>query len=156
MPKSRKPKPVNPKLILGSRKAPLRLVPPALEIYVSVVQALGGVKYDPYNWRALHVSRVTYLEAAKRHIIQALDGEDVDAETGVPHEASVAACMAIVLDAMSIGRLVDDRYKTGKVSGLLRMAAERTAEIRKRFSKKKRKKLEHRALMRGRSARVRR
>jgi len=82
---------------------------------------------------------VTYLEAAKRHILQALDGEDEDPQTGVPHEASVAACMAIVLDAMSIGRLVDDRDKTGTASALLDMAAAKTAAIRARFAKKKKK-----------------
>jgi len=101
------------------------------------------VKYDPYNWRTLHVSRVTYLEAAKRHILQALDGEDEDPQTGAPHEASVAACMGIVLDAMSIGRLVDDRYKTGQVSRLLDMAAEKTAAIRARFSKKRKRRKHH-------------
>lgn len=137
--KTRRREPVNPKQIRGSKKAPLRLVPPALEIYVSVIQALGAEKYGAYNWRKLHVSRVTYLEAAKRHILLALDGEDMDPETGVPHEASVAACMAIVLDAMSIGRLVDDRDKTRRVSRLLKMAAERTAEIRMRHAGKKRR-----------------
>lgn len=122
----------NPKLAAGLRKVQLRLVPPALDIYVSVVQALGAEKYGPYNWRALRVSRVTYLEAAQRHILAALDGEDADPESGVPHEAHVAACMAIVLDAMTVGRLADDRYKTGKVGALLQMAAGKVAAIRTR------------------------
>jgi len=139
MPKpARKRKPVNPKLILGSRKAPLRLVPPAAIIYTSIVQELGGNKYGFFNWRQLHVSHVTYLEAAMRHLLLAMDGEEIDPETGVPHEANVVACMAIILDAMSVGRLVDDRYKTGQVSRLLKLAEVKVAEIRKRFGKKKR------------------
>lgn len=122
----------NPKIAIGSKKAPLRLVPPALEVYASVVMALGGAKYGPYNWRSLHVSRVCYLEAAMRHLKAALDGEDADPETDVPHEAHVAACMGIILDAMSMDRLVDDRYKSGQVSRLLKMAAEKSELIRKR------------------------
>jgi hypothetical protein len=123
---------VNPKIAIGSRKAPLRVVPAALEIYASIAMTLGGVKYGPYNWRKLRVSHVCYLEAAKRHILAALDGEDADPETGVPHEANVAACMAIILDAMSIGQLVDDRHKSGQVPRLLKMAAEKSEAIRRR------------------------
>lgn len=130
---------INPKDLIGRTKAPLRLVPPVLPIYLSVVQALGAAKYGAFNWRTLSISRVTYLEAAWRHILLALDGEDEDPETGVPHEASVVACMAIILDAGINGKLVDDRYKTGKVAGLLAVAKERCAEIRARHEVKQRR-----------------
>jgi len=55
----------------------------------------------------------------------------------VPHEAHIAACCGIILDALMIGRLADDRYKTGKVSGLLAFAKERCAAIRAEFEAKK-------------------
>ena len=127
---------VNPKDLIGRTKAPLRLVPAALSVYVSIVQALGAAKYGVYNWRNFPILRTVYLEAALRHILLALDGEDADPETGVPHEAHVAACMAIILDAMTVGKLVDDRHKTGKVSGLFALAKERCAEIRAARAKK--------------------
>lgn len=127
----------NPKIAIGRTKAPLRLTPSALIVYTSIVQELGGCKYDPYNWRDHRVSRVAYLEAALRHILLALDGDDSDDETGVPHEAHVAACMGIILDAMTIGKLVDDRYKTGELKKLMTLAKERCAEIRARFADKR-------------------
>jgi hypothetical protein len=142
----------NPKVAIGRTKAPLRLVPSALPIYVSIVQELGGTKYEPYNWRKHHVSRLAYLEAILRHTLQALDGEDSDPESGVPHEAHIAACCAIILDALTIGKLVDDRYKTdGTVSKLLALAKERCAEIRVRFDKK-RQRVGARRKTRGRRA----
>lgn len=110
----------NPKDKLGIKKAPLRLVPPALEIYTSLPMMVGGVKYDPYNWRGKAVRQSIYLEAAKRHILALLDGEDTDEETGGPHEASVAACMAIVLDARATGNLIDDRPPKGAAAQALK------------------------------------
>ena len=126
----------NPKVALGRTKAPLRLVPSSLPIYVAIVQEYGAAKYGAYNWRDYKVSRVAYLEAILRHVLLALDGEDADPDTGVPHEASIAASCGIVLDALTIGCLVDDRYKTGKVAGLLAMAREQCAEIRTKYAKK--------------------
>jgi hypothetical protein len=127
----------NPKILIGSKKCPLRLVPPALEIYVAGVMVVGDEKYTRYNWRGAPLSRVTYLEAAKRHVDAALDGEDADPETGLPHEASVAACMGIALDAMEHGNLVDDRDKSGYVPRLLEKVAKRAQEIREEFAIKR-------------------
>ena len=92
----------NPKDLIGDKKPRLCLVPPALSIYVAKVMVHGAEKYGPFNWRANKVRRTVYLEAALRHILAALDGEDADAESGVPHEAHAAACMGIILDAMTL------------------------------------------------------
>jgi phosphomannomutase len=101
------------------KKPPLHLVPPALMIYVSKVMALGARKYGPYNWRDKKVQRTVYLSAALRHILQALDGEDLDTESGQPHEAHAAACMGIILDAQSCNCLIDDRPIKGNAAKLL-------------------------------------
>ena len=103
----------NPKDALGIKKAPLRLVPPALAIYTSIAMAVGGHKYGPYNWRKNAVLYSVYLEAALRHIADAIDGEDEDEESGGPPEAHIAACMAIILDARVTGNLIDDRPPKG-------------------------------------------
>ena len=102
-----------PKDALGIKKAPLRLVPPALAIYTSIAMAVGGHKYGPYNWRSKKVLYSVYLEAALRHIADAIDGEDEDEESGGPPEAHIAACMAIILDARVTGNLIDDRPPKG-------------------------------------------
>lgn len=130
---------MNPKIQIGSKKAPLRLVPPALMYEVSVVMAVGDEKYTKYNWRSAPLSRVTYLEAIIRHALAALDGEDADPETGRPHEASIAAGAAIALDALHHGNLVDDRDKSGYVPRLQADVAARVAEIREEFAAKRKK-----------------
>lgn len=103
----------NPKDRLGIAKLPLRLIPPPALAYLSRVMGLGADKYGPYNWRQNKVKRSVYLEAALRHILTALDGEDIDVESGMPHEAHAMACMAILLDAHATGNLIDDRPTPG-------------------------------------------
>ncbi len=109
----------NPKDLIGLTKPPLRLVPPALMLYVSRVMGLGAKKYGAYNWREKQVRKTVYLEAALRHILQALDGENADPESGQPHEAHAASCMGILLDAAANGNLIDDRSAPGPASRLI-------------------------------------
>jgi 5'(3')-deoxyribonucleotidase len=109
----------NPKDIEGRKKAALRLVPSALSIHVANVMKLGADKYGEYNWRTKPVKRTVYLEAAMRHILAAMDGADIDPESGSPHESHAAACMGIILDAMATGNLIDDRPTPGAASELM-------------------------------------
>jgi len=103
----------NPKDRIGLTKVPLRLIPPSSVAHLAVVMNLGAEKYGPYNWRKNRVRLTVYLEAALRHILAVLDGEDLDEESGQPHTAHVMACMAIVLDASALDVLVDDRPPAG-------------------------------------------
>lgn len=114
----------NPKDLIGLLKAPLRLVPPALAIWVSQVMKLGAKKYGPYNWRDKKVRQTVYLEAIERHLLALRDGEDLDPESGKPHEAHIAACCAIVLDARANDCLIDDRYITHKRGAAARLLSE--------------------------------
>lgn len=122
----------NPKDLIGTRKTPLRLVPAVLMIRVARVMALGAKKYSEWNWRGNQVRHTVYLEAGLRHILQALCGEDADPESGEPHEAHVAACMGIILDAKATGNLIDDRTTCPPAIEMLRTMApvedERRAE----------------------------
>lgn len=111
--------PTNPKDLLGLKKAPLRLVPPALTIATAPVMALGAKKYGPYNWREKPVRFTVYLEAMLRHIYAILDGQTLDPESGRPHVAHVAACAGILLDADPLGQLVDDRFTSGPAAAML-------------------------------------
>src|SRR5262245_15285942 len=110
---------MNPKDIIGATKPPLSLVPSALKIWVAMVQKHGMEKYGLYNWRDNPVSRMTYYNAAMRHIEQAIDGDDIDPDSGLPHEAHAAASLGILLDALSIGNLIDDRPTAGSAGKLI-------------------------------------
>lgn len=99
---------VNPKDLVGVRKAPLRLVPRALLIETAPVMALGAEKYGAYNWRRYPVKLSVYLEAIDRHLSAVLDGQWLDPESGRPHLAHVSACVGIILDARALGQLEED------------------------------------------------
>lgn len=115
----------NPKDILGMKKPPLRLVPPIAELYLSRAMSFGAKRYGPWNWRGNKVLMSVYIEAAKRHLLALLDGQDLDDESGLPHQAHVMACMAIILDAEAVGAMVDDRNKSGKVADLIKQLTEK-------------------------------
>jgi hypothetical protein len=103
----------NPKTLIGAKKVPLHLVPPSATHYFAMAMSDGANKYGPYNWRDKAVSVSTYIAAAKRHMDAYWDGEDCAADSGVHHLAHAMACMGIVIDAMTIGKLVDDRPAKG-------------------------------------------
>lgn len=99
----------NPKEVAGSLKDPLTLVPQGSVRAMARAFACGADKYGPYNWRVTKVRARVYIEAAMRHLGELLDGLDADPESGENPAAHVMASMAIYLDAMACGTLVDDR-----------------------------------------------
>ena len=115
----------NPKDLLGVKKPSLWLNPSSALIRMAIVFALGAVKYGPYNWRKNAILYTVYLSAALRHLLSVLDGEDVDPESGQPHEAHVMACMAIIIDARDTGNLVDDRPTKGAAARVIQETTEK-------------------------------
>jgi len=110
----------NPKDAVGQLKPQLNLIPPSAQILESVVMALGAEKYGPFNWRESAVRASIYVAAAMRHLLAWADGQNEDPESGVSHLAHVRACMGIVLDAQSLGKLEDDRPKqSGEAAKLI-------------------------------------
>lgn len=109
----------NPKDVIGVTKPNLNLIPPSATIIESVVMALGAKKYGPFNWRETKVKASVYIAAAQRHMLQWLDGQTIDPESGVSHLAHVRACMGIMLDAEANGMLIDDRPAKGVASALI-------------------------------------
>lgn len=99
----------NPKTAIGVTKVPLHLVPPSTKHYLALAFKDGAAKYGPFNWREKRVSASVYIAAAQRHIDAWWDGEDLSEDARVEHLAHGMACLAIVLDAKSIGMLKDDR-----------------------------------------------
>lgn len=111
----------NPKTIAGSRKPQLQLVPPVANILESQVLAKGLDKYGEANWRTgPGIEHKQYIGAALRHLAAIADREDLDPETKCLHWAHVRATAGIVLDAMSLGKLIDDRPPAGKAAEYIR------------------------------------
>jgi len=114
----------NPKDALGLKEAPLRLIPGVALLYLSRAMGLGAKKYGAWNWRESKPRATVYYEAILRHLFAALDGQDNDEESGLPHLAHILANAAILLDAEATGNLIDDRAKSGKVAELLKKLTE--------------------------------
>lgn len=113
----------NPKDRLGVKKAPLGLLSGVAKIYFSLAFAEGARKYGEFNWRQKKVKRTVYLDAIERHLIALRAGEDIDPDSGLPHEAKIGACCALLLDAAAAGCLIDDRYEKDGAAVLLNALA---------------------------------
>jgi hypothetical protein len=79
----------------------------------------GQYKYGQMNWRTHDVRFSIYLEALNRHLKALIDGEDVDPKSGKLHLSHIAANVAIIADAMYLGRLIDDRSIAGPASMMM-------------------------------------
>lgn len=108
----------NPKTAQGALKVPLHLVAPSMKHYLAMAMEDGARKYGAYNWREKKVSVSVYKAASERHWDAFWDGEDNCPKSRVHHLAHAMACAGIVLDAMSIGMLNDDRPTEGAVTRL--------------------------------------
>lgn len=108
----------NPKTALGALKIPLDLVPPSSTYFLAEAFKNGADKYGPYNWREKGISSSVYYAAAKRHMDAWWDGEDNAKDSGVHHIAHAMACMALILDSMTVGTLNDNRPPKGAASRL--------------------------------------
>lgn len=111
----------NPKDALGAKKLSITKVPASAIIYIAQGMAEGAAKYGPYNWRHNKVVYTIYLDAALRHIMAVLDGEntDPDSVTGKSHLAGAMASLAVLVDAIESGNVIDDRPPVGPASAML-------------------------------------
>jgi Domain of unknown function (DUF5664) len=114
----------NPKDALGVKKPDLSVVPPAGVLHLASAMMDGAHKYGPFNWRGNAVLSRIYVAAAMRHLMQYLDGEDIDPTSGVHHLGHAMACCAIVLDARETGNLSDNRPVSGAAGNMIRRWSE--------------------------------
>lgn len=121
----------NPKTLVGATKVPLHLVPPSATHFLALALKDGGQKYGPYNWRDSAISISTYKAAAQRHWDAFWDGEDNAPDSGVHHLAHAMACSALLLDALTVGKLVDDRPTKGAAARLQTEYANKDKEVTK-------------------------
>jgi hypothetical protein len=73
------------------------LVPVSAIRAIAAVREYGCQKYiDPENWKRVEPHR--YRDAAYRHWLAYLDGEECDAESGLPHLHHLACNIAFLID----------------------------------------------------------
>ena len=73
------------------------LVPPSLIPAVAAIREYGCKKYtDPENWRQVEPQR--YRDALYRHLLAYLAGEELDAESGLPHLWHMACNVAFLIE----------------------------------------------------------
>lgn len=96
-------------------KPPLAWLPSAGINAVARVQLYGHRKYKDFNnyRKGMEVSR--NLSCAMRHIMNYMDGNDLDHESGENHLAHAACRLFFVLQNLEDGTAIDDRYKRKKV-----------------------------------------
>lgn len=118
-PSNAKTKGNNPKDRYGLAKVPFSLIPATADVFLALGLKHGAKKYGPFNWRVEPIQGRVYLEAARRHLLQLLDGEDFDRDTGIHHGAFVMSTIAIYLDALVNGTLIDNRPLPGRAGELV-------------------------------------
>lgn len=110
---------INPKTIAGSRKPSITAVPGTAILHLALAMQNGVTKYGKYNWREKEIPACTYVDAAYRHLMAWIDGEEYATDSGVHHLAHAMACCAILLDAAEGGHLIDDRGAKGESANLI-------------------------------------
>ena len=69
---------------------------------IARVRGYGADKYgDPENWKT--VSDGLYWDAILRHVYAAMDGEQLDKESGLPHLAHAACNVMFLLERQQKG-----------------------------------------------------
>lgn len=90
-------------------KSPCELLSPVAMLATADVLAVGAKKYAPNNWRkGLAWSRV--IGAILRHLFAFMRGEDLDAETGLPHIDHLACEVMFLQEFYRTRKDLDDRY----------------------------------------------
>jgi Domain of unknown function (DUF5664) len=94
-------------------KPALAYIPKAALYAEGEAFSYGAKKYAAWNYKnGISVTRT--LGAALRHLLQFLDGEDKDAESGTHHLGCARANIAMALDTLENHPSMDDRYKAKK------------------------------------------
>lgn len=106
---SRMPLDSNPKDLIGATKTPLTLIPPEGLKHIALAMQNGAKKYGAYNWRNKKVQYMIYLDAILRHALSLIDREDIAEDSQVHHLGHIGANVAILLDAIKYGCLIDNR-----------------------------------------------
>lgn len=90
-------------------KPKLALIPPIAERLEGMALTYGEDKYGKHNYQQ-GLEALRLLSAAKRHISEWIDGNEVDEESGIHHLGHARANLGMLLQLQATGRLIDDRW----------------------------------------------
>ena len=103
-------KSTNPKDAVGTKKWRQYCTVPTTIIWeLGVAMLEGARKYGRHNYRIAGVRASVYVDAAKGHIDQWWEGEDIDKDSQLSHITKAVASLVVLRDAMIQDRWVDDR-----------------------------------------------
>lgn len=93
------------------------LVPFELMVAAAVGLGLGEHKYAARNFEK-GLSYKSLINSIERHCKSLKDGEEIDADTGIPHYMLIASSTAMLVHNVMQGVVIDDRAtpKTPKLS----------------------------------------
>lgn len=120
-------KDTNPKDAVGTRKAPLSVLPWPVLFEAGLGMLEGARKYGRHNYRAVGIRNSVYFDAALRHLAAWWEGEDIDPDSGLPHVTKALCCLMVLRDAQMQGKATDDRppeSETGFLKALNAMAGD--------------------------------
>ncbi len=103
------PLPGNPKDAVGSKKVSMSVVPASVLMELSLAMREGAQKYGAFNWRTKPIKVMEYYNALWRHMAAWAEGEDIDADSGLPHIVKALATLVVLRDAQRCGKVLDDR-----------------------------------------------
>ena len=114
MKKCNKKKLIDPKALQGNKKVTLTNVPLTLLPLMAKPMNDGKDKYGKYNWLECKdgkLDNLTYINAALRHMLLYLAGQDVTSDSGAHHLDAVVAGLSILRDAEMFDKVTDSRIK---------------------------------------------
>ncbi len=94
-------------------KPPLAMLPSAGIRAVAQVQAFGHKKYHDFHNFRKGIEHSRALSCVIRHVMAHMDGETKDPESGELHLAHAACRLLFLIQNMSDGKDIDDRFKNG-------------------------------------------
>lgn len=123
---------INPKDRAGSAKAPTNFFPVTVLYEASLGIFEGALKYGGHNWRKMRIRASVYFNAAKRHLDDWHEGEDIDPDSGLHHVTKAISCLAVLRDAMIREMVVDDRPPKSPKGWMLEMH-KKAQEIQRKY-----------------------
>ena len=129
-----KPSNPNPKDVIGSGKLPLHLWPETATVYGCLGLLDGALKYGRSNFRAVGVRASIYVDALRRHTDLWFEGEDIDPDSGLPHLSHALACLAILVEAQTVGNMTDDRAYPTRFRELLTEMTPHVDRIKQKYA----------------------
>jgi hypothetical protein len=100
---------------------------------VGVGMLEGARKYGRHNFRVAGVRASVYVDAAKGHIDQWWEGEDIDEESGLSHITKSICSLIVLRDAMINDMMNDDRPPKANIDKVRREMQEAVDLIFERF-----------------------